>query len=115
MKHTTITIDWKDILAFGLVLVIVAVSILFNAFLASRVEIYKTSHLYPITAMVSEIDPATDTVVFEDCMGFRWAMYGIEDWRPGDSASLLMHDNDTATIYDDVIITARYSTWNLSH
>ena len=115
MKHTTITIDWTDILAFGLALVIVAGGILLGAFLKSRFEANQVSHLYPITARVSEIDPATDTVVFEDCMGFRWAMYGIEDWRPGDSASLLMHDSNTATIYDDVIITARYSTWNLSH
>lgn len=71
--------------------------------------------LYPLTARVSEIDPSADTVVFEDSMGFRWAMSGIEDWQPGDGASLLMHDNGTETIYDDIIITARYSTWNLSH
>lgn len=115
MKSTTITIDWKDILAFGFVLAIVAGFILFGAFIESRAEANQLSHLYPITARVSEIDPSADTVVFEDSMGLRWAMYGIEDWQPGDGASLLMHDNGTETIYDDIIITARYSTWNLSH
>lgn len=111
MKHT---IDLEDILPYLAVLILITILILFGVFV-HHAEANQVSHIYPITARVSEIDPATDTVVFEDCMGFRWAMYGIEDWRPGDSASLLMHDSNTATIYDDVIITARYSTWNLSH
>lgn len=114
MKHTIIEIDWKDILAFGLVLAIIAGFILFGAFIESRAEANQLSHLYPITALVSELDYSRDIVVFEDDMGFRWAMSGIEDWRPGDGASLLMHDNGTASIYDDKIITARFSTWNLN-
>lgn len=68
---------------------------------------------YAITGRVMAISAGTDTVVVEDYSGNLWAFYGSEDWREGDCVSLIMSDKATEEIYDDEILSVRYSGWTL--
>lgn len=71
------------------------------------------SGLYATTAKVIAVDYETDTITVEDGGGRAWAFYGAEDWYAGDCASLVMDDAGTPEVYDDIIVSARYSGWNL--
>lgn len=72
------------------------------------------SNLYALTTVVVEVDRDNDTVTCEDDTGNLWEFYGVEDWKIGDCASLLMNDQGTPSIYDDAIEGARYSAWTLT-
>lgn len=69
---------------------------------------------YAMTCKVVELDDENDLVVLVDANGFEWAWEGIEDWQVGDCASLLMNDNGTAEIFDDIILSMHYNSWGLS-
>ena len=64
------------------------------------------SHLYPLSTTVTEIN--NDTVTVEDTNGNLWSFNGAEDWEINDSCALIMNDNNTKDIRDDVIISTRY-------
>lgn len=64
------------------------------------------SHLYPLTTTVTQIN--NDTVTVEDSNGNLWLFNGVEDWQVGDGCALIMNDNNTKDIRDDVIISTRY-------
>lgn len=64
---------------------------------------------YAMTAVVSDLDYAGDTVTVENASGFTWCFEGTEDWEVGDVASLVMDDNGTEIIFDDEIVSVRYS------
>jgi hypothetical protein len=66
-------------------------------------------NLYPRMAIVVEIDRENDIVTFEDYVGFRWEMYGCEDWEIEDIGALLMNDKGTDYILDDEIVQALYN------
>lgn len=72
-------------------------------------------HLYPLTTTVTETD--NDTVTVEDSNGNLWSFNGAEDWEVGDGCALIMHDNSTREIVDDVIISTRYqqNDWSLPY
>ena len=72
-----------------------------------------TAEQYPQTAKVVEVDYDTDTVTVETFTGFLFAFEGCEDWEVGDCASLIMDDNSTEKIFDDKIVMAQYSGWEL--
>lgn len=65
------------------------------------------AEIYPTTFVVVEVND--DTLSMADYNGNLWLWEGAEDWTRGDIASALMDDNDTDIIYDDTIITIRYS------
>lgn len=65
--------------------------------------------LYPASGYVVEIEPECDTVIVETANGHLWGFYGIEDWEIGDGCSMLMSDNGTENITDDVILSVRYN------
>lgn len=69
---------------------------------------------YALATVVTAIDSTEDAIICEDCNGNVWAFYGVEDWQVGDNANLLMHDNGTKSIYDDVICDATYANWVLT-
>lgn len=73
------------------------------------------NHFYALTTQVVEIDKVNDVVTVEDCNGNLWTFEGTEDWEIGDCASLIMVDNGTKTIEDDVIVSTEYSNWILTH
>ena len=66
---------------------------------------------YALTTMVVSLDYDTDTVEVEDFNGNVWVFDGCEDWQLFDVCSLMMDNNNTATIYDDVILSMRYDGW----
>lgn len=68
-----------------------------------------TAEVYPQTFLVMEVDYSNDIVTMIDFNGNEWIIEGAEDWMEGDIASAIMEDNNTITIYDDEIITLRYS------
>lgn len=73
-----------------------------------------TSNLYALTAIVVDIDYINEEVTAEDCNGNLWKFGGSADWARGDCASLVINDRGTAEIFDDVVESVRYNSWNLS-
>lgn len=65
-------------------------------------------NLYPMTAVVFDLDRENDIVICETCSGMLWEFEGCEDWDIDDIVSLLMYDNETPLVYDDEIIMVRY-------
>ena len=67
---------------------------------------YEITDLYALTTMVVEVND--DCIVCLDFTGNEWEFEDTEDWLTGDIASLLMWNNGTNIIEDDVIIQAFY-------
>lgn len=64
------------------------------------------SGLYAASAKVVGLDYETDTVTFANIYGSCWEWSGCEDWGIDDGAALLMWENGTAAIKDDIILRA---------
>ena len=67
------------------------------------------AEIYPQTFIVGMVDPVQDALILIDSMGNEWFWFGIEDYEAGDIVAAIMEDNGTAIIYDDAIITMRYT------
>lgn len=67
----------------------------------------------PATMKIVELDYENDVVFLADANGFRWTIDGIEDWHIGDLVSCTMDTKETTAIYDDKIVEARYSGYNV--
>lgn len=63
-------------------------------------------HLYPTTAIITDIHEEVVTVT--GLNGEAWSFVGAEDYEVGDVCSMIMSDNKTQTIYDDEIMIVRY-------
>lgn len=63
---------------------------------------------YARRVTVTELDKATDIVTVEDEQGNLWEFYGAEGWSTGDEIELLMDDNGTSEIQDDIIVRANH-------
>lgn len=70
---------------------------------------YDVNNIYAKTAIIYDFDYENDTVYISDSNGEAWSFTGIEDYQIGDYVSMIMYDNDTSSIYDDIIISVRYS------
>lgn len=66
------------------------------------------SHLYPRTAVVVAVDYKEDIVTIVDAVGYEWQFTECEDWQVGDMVSLIMDDNGTEGITDDIIMDCLY-------
>lgn len=66
------------------------------------------SHYHTRVVRVVDFDYEADMVYAIDGVGHIWSFYGIEDWAVCDWASILLYDNDTRDIRDDVIIKITY-------
>lgn len=71
-----------------------------------------SENYYALTAIISDVDKAADVIEATDHNGNVWTWEGCEDWEVGDVGSLLMYDNNTALIQDDIIIKAHYSGYS---
>ena len=69
------------------------------------------SHVYPLCGIVIEVNHAEDYIAIEDFTGNVWEWEGAEDWHEGDIAAMIMHDNNTKIIYDDIIMDIAYNGW----
>ena len=68
-----------------------------------------SAEIYPAVGVVTDLDYENDLVIFEDCNQDLWIFEGIEAWDIGDIGALLMDDMETESIYDDMILLARYA------
>lgn len=67
-------------------------------------------NVYADTMVV--VETTDEWVTCVDYNGNEWAFENSAgDWAVGDFASVMMYDNDTDFIYDDEIISAKYSGW----
>lgn len=87
------------------VMMVVLVLVLWLSGVQSKAE------TYALTTVVVSLDYDTDTVEVEDFNGNVWAFDGCEDWQLMDVCALSMDDNNTANIYDDMILSTRYNGW----
>lgn len=64
---------------------------------------------YPLTTVVTQVKGTEVTAT--DFNGNDWCFDTgtMEDWFVGDYCSMVMDDNGTTEIYDDIIVTVRYS------
>lgn len=65
--------------------------------------------LYSQTFMVINIDYETDIVEMIDGNGNLWKFEGTEDYCENDYISCIIYKNNTEEIYDDIILSTRYS------
>lgn len=72
-----------------------------------QLAIQDIQQCYTLDASIIECDSVEDVVTCEDSSGNLWEFYGVENWTPETSVTLIMHTNGTESIYDD-IITAVY-------
>lgn len=108
----------KNFTKFQMICLIVMFATIAATFDKSICRLYNAnqfSHLYPLTTTVTETD--NDTVTVEDSNGNIWSFDGAEDWEVGDGCALIMDDNSTSEIVDDVIISAKYqqNDWSLPY
>lgn len=80
---------------------------LFN--LSDAKPIPKEVNVYPLVTVVSEVDRAQDIVTFETNNGDLFEWEGVEDLEVNDTCALMMCDMGTPEIKDDVILSIRYS------
>jgi hypothetical protein len=63
---------------------------------------------YPLCGVVVEINYDEDLFYVVDGAGIEWVLTECDDWQIGDLVGMIMFDNYTATIYDDIIVEYRY-------
>lgn len=72
---------------------------------------FKVTDIYPASMIVIEVDYDKDLVTVADFEGRMYSFYGCEDWLVNDICALIMNNNGTKSVYDDIIIEARYCGW----
>lgn len=77
--------------------------------MSSASEIEPTGHFYAQTAIITDMNYDFDVVMTTTLTGRTRIFYGTEDWFVGDVCSILMYDNGTPEIYDDIIVDVNYS------
>lgn len=89
------------------IIVILLISLLLDVQRVSAAET-KNSSEYPTTMVIYCVDYRLDVVYITD--GYNnYYFVGVEDLFVGDTLSLIMNDNGTPTVKDDIIIDYRYS------
>lgn len=69
--------------------------------------------IYTTTGIVTDIDKESDIVTVSDFNGHQFEFYEVEDWLPGDIASMVMYDNGTPEVEDDIILDVTYVGYDL--
>lgn len=89
---------------------IASVVTLISLMMSAQGEIYfNMDTLYPHTAVVSEVNYTENIVTVEDFNGNLWEFSETDDWSKGDIVSMIMDTKGTDSIYDDEIVSVKYS------
>lgn len=88
--------------------ILLLITYLMSLFGCSQPRVLQSS-IYAETAEVVVVDYETDTVTVENAVGHRFAFFGCEDYFVGDYVSMIMSDNGTPKVLDDVILDVQYS------
>lgn len=65
-------------------------------------------NLYPLCGVVIELDYQEDIFVVIDGAGMIWLFTECEDWQIGDLIAMIVFDNFTPYIQDDIVLNYRY-------
>ena len=88
---------------------VIAAMILIFACGAAYGKAEATNNLYPISGEIVSLDYTADIVTVEQANGNLWNFTGCDDWQLNDTCNMIMNTNGTANIYDDHIVSVRYS------
>ena len=66
--------------------------------------------VYPKTAFVVDVDRNLNIVTAMDVNGYKWQFTDCDDWQIGDGVSMIVSDNGTEIVTDDVVLSVRYSS-----
>ena len=91
----------------NLMILITAIIQLFN--LSGAKPMPKEMNVYPLVAVVSEVDRSQDVVTFETNNGNLFEWEGVEDLEVNDTCALMMCDMSTPENKDDAMLSSRYS------
>lgn len=100
----------KTIYMIIIIVILLNINIFFIGKTQGRIEI--ENQLYAKVAIVTNVDYASDIVILEDATGNLWTLNECDDWQKGDCVALILNTNNTEKIYDDYIVSARYSSFN---
>lgn len=101
--------EWEKALALLLVLItVICLGVSTNA---SAVSLVTEHELY--SRVFTVVDTNGDIVYIEDCTGNIFSFYGGDDWYVGDKCSCVMDNNCTASIKDDIVLSAHYERIDL--
>lgn len=92
------------IMCFGLYVTVYA-----NTNIAETTTI--VTNEYALTTIVINVDEENDIVQCVDFNGNIWEFKGCADWVINDYCSMIMNDNGTEEIEDDIIVSTHYSGW----
>ncbi len=70
------------------------------------------SNFYPVTAMVTQVEDNLITVACQNGNIFKFDNTR-EDWFVGDICSMIMNNNGTENVKDDIVVDTRYSGYVL--
>lgn len=78
--------------------------------MAKEIQAKEMEQYYPTSGIVTAV--GEDFMVFTDFNGNEWTINGdSEDWCCGDICTAIMDKNGTEIIYDDEVVTTKYSGW----
>ena len=97
----------KNVNSFAVAIVIICGLLCFSLILDSVVK-PEAHEIYPTSAIVTDV--SNDKITITDFEGRTWIFYtDSEDWAVNDICAVIMDDNGTPeTVYDDLVIQARY-------
>ena len=73
------------------------------------------AEIYPLITTVKSIDRNLDLVYCIDQNGNEWAFYGANNQKINDTLLMIMDDNNSWTIQDDIIKTVYYCKHTNTH
>lgn len=77
---------------------------------AKEIKTVQESNYYPTTGIITTV--SKDFIVFTDFNGNEWTIEDSpEDWECGDICSVIMDSKGTDIIYDDEVVSTKYSGW----
>ena len=78
-----------------------------------NVGVGNSDTIYPTTCMVFEIQDNEVSIETSAGILYTFTTHGEEDWVVGDCCSCIMDSMGTELIYDDQIVSVRYSGWDM--
>lgn len=66
---------------------------------------------YLLCGIVESINHEENYITIVDNSGNAWEWEGVEDWQENDIAVMMMNNNGTEKITDDIIMNIKYTGW----
>ena len=96
-----------------IIIIIILLSILLDVQRVSAAETQNSGY-YANIGVIYEIDKNNDLVYFTDGVN-NWSFYGVEDWQLNDVVLVVMYNNNTDTVKDDIIINCKYKNIKIEY